>query len=180
MRMSLALALAFAALPALAQTTTTVTTQPQQQAAPPPPPPSSTTVTTQSQPQSSSPSTQVVVNPNDPSAAPPPRTRVAVDPEPVVETRTSSRAPVAVVATDALYGGLAGVLVGGGVTLIDQGNHWQRDLMLGTGIGILAGAAFGIYEVANQSSNTVVRAAADRNPAESNLGTALSMTTKRF
>src|SRR5467141_4043524 len=60
MSKTLALALAFVALPAAAQTTTTVTTE-QQQPAPPPP------------------TTTVNVNPSDPNYVPPPRTTVRSD-----------------------------------------------------------------------------------------------------
>lgn len=156
------------ALPAVAQTTTTVTTEPQPQAAPPPPPPPSGSTT------------QVVVNPNDPQ--PPPRTRVRVDNDASVssvETVPNNRSPVAIIATDALYGGVAGALIGGGVTLIDQGHNWERDLMVGAGIGVLAGAAFGVYEVAAQPAR-VTRAAADRDPAASNAGTQLALVGTRF
>src|SRR5207248_2014031 len=133
---------------ALAQTTTTVTTDQQK---PPPPPPS----------------TQVVANPNE-NPPPPPRTQVRVDEPTSVETVPSGRSAAAIVATDALYGGIAGTLIGGGITLIDQGNHWERDLMMGAGIGILVGAGFGVYEAATQPAPRVVRAAADPNPAASN------------
>ena len=133
---------------ALAQTTTTVTTEQQK---PPPPPPS----------------TQVVVNPNENPPPPPARTQVNVDGTTTVETAPTGRSAAAIVAVDALYGGIAGTLVGGGITLIDQGNHWERDLMMGAGIGILIGAGFGIYEAATQPAPRVVRAAADPNPAAS-------------
>lgn len=137
------LALAF---PALAQTTTTVQTNP----APPP-----------------SPSTQVVVNPNDTPPPPPPAT-VQVDPAPTeVVTTPTGRSAAGIIATDALYGGVTGTLIGGAVTLIDQGNNWQRDLMVGAGVGILAGAAFGVYEAATQPTHVITRAAADRDPAAS-------------
>jgi len=145
---------------ALAQTTTTVTTEQQK---PPPPPPS----------------TQVVVNPNE--NPPPPRTQVRVDDTTTVETLPSGRSAGVIVATDALYGGIAGTLVGGGITLIDQGNHWERDLMVGAGIGILIGAGFGIYEAATQPAPRVVRAAADPNPAaSSSSGTQLIAAGGRF
>ena len=137
----IALALVCTALPAFAQTTTTTTNQPQQPAAQPPPP-TTTTTTTQQQPPPPSSSTQVVVNPGDPGyAPPPPRTTVRSD-EDVggVTTAPSGRSAVAIIATDALYGGVAGAVVGAGITLIDNGNNWARHLMLGAGIGILAGA----------------------------------------
>lgn len=160
----LAAAIASLALPAFAQTTTTVTTEQQPQAAPPPPPP---------------PTTQVVVNPSD--APPPPRTSVRVDGDATgVETVPSGRSAVAIVATDALYGGVAGALIGGGVTLIDQGNNWQRNLMVGAGIGVLAGAAFGVYEAATQQPRVVTRAAADRDPAASDSGVQVALAGGRF
>ena len=101
--------LALLSLPALAQTTTV---QPE--------PGTSTTVqsspgstTVQTQPQQPAPGTQVVVNP--PADPPPPATtRVRTYDSPVV-VEEHRRAPMAIIATDALYGGVAGVLVGGGI-----------------------------------------------------------------
>ncbi len=188
----LALALALVALPAFAQTTTTVTQQPQQQATPPPPPPpsntssgsgTSTTVTTQTAPQPTPPSssTQVVVNPNDPNYVPPPppSTRVRVDEDTGVTAVPTGRSAVAIIATDALWGGVAGALVGGGITLIDQGNNWARNLMVGAGVGVLAGAAYGIYESANQPAPR--RAVVDADPGVSNAnGPALALAAGHF
>lgn len=111
---------------------------------------------------------------------PPPPSHVAVDDAPAVEVASPTRAPAAVVATDGIYGGLAGVLVGGGVTLIDQGNHWDRNLMVGAGVGLVAGVAYGIYEVVSAPHPSGLRAAADRNPAESNLGFALPVAGTKF
>ena len=187
MTRTLALALALVSLPALAQSTTTVTTQPQQQAAPPPPPPSNngntTTVTTQSAPQPAPPtsSTQVVVNPNDPNYVPPPpaTTRVRVEDDNGVAAAPTGRSAVAIIATDGLYGGVAGALIGGGITLIDQGNNWARNIMVGAGIGILAGAAYGVYESANQPAPR--RAVVDANPGRSNAnGPALTLVAGNF
>ena len=177
----IALALACIAVPAAAQTTTTVTSQQQQQANPPPP--STTTVTTQSQPQQPPPpTTQVVVNPNDPNYVPPPppRTTVRVDQDAgEVYAAPSGRSAVAIIATDALYGGVAGGVIGGGITLIDQGDHWARNLMVGAGIGILAGAAYGVYESATQAPPR--RAVADAEPGVSNVnGPALTAMAGRF
>ena len=169
--------------PAFAQTTT-VTTQ-QQQPPPPPPPSSSTTVTTQ-QPAPANPGTQVVVNPGTTTAAPPPSssTHVSVSDDTTgVTTTRPGRSAGVIVATDALYGGLAGAAVGGGIALINQGSNWQRDLMVGGGIGILVGAAFGVYEAVSQSNNSTTvttRAAADRNPAESSKGLAANVYLQRF
>lgn len=175
---------ALLATPAFAQSTT-VTTQP---AAPPPstttttvqtqpaqPAPSTTTV--QTQPAQTQPGTQVVVNPGEPSA-PPPSTRVRVRADPdvtTVETR-SSVSPLQIVAVDALYGGLAGLAIGGGIALINQGNNWQRDLSIGAGVGVLAGGIFGGFDAFSRSSNNnTSRAAADPTPASNTGGSAFSM-----
>jgi hypothetical protein len=157
----LALALAGLALPAIAQTTT-VTTQQQQPATPPPPPP---------------PSTQVVVNPQDP----PPKTTTTVrtEEETGVATAPSGRSAVAIIATDALYGGIAGTLIGGGITLIDQGHDVARNLMVGAGIGILAGAGYGVYESATQPPPR--HAVAEADPGASNVnGFVLTARSGRF
>lgn len=165
---------ALLSLPALAQTTTTVQSAPGSttvQTQPPPPPP---------QP---APGTQVVVNP-PPDNSPPPgtTTRVRTYDEPVVVEEEHRRAPMAVVATDALYGGLAGVLVGGGVALLDNGDHWQRDLMIGAGVGILAGVGVGIAQVLIESNDSPrTRAVADQVRPEGGRspgGTALAFSTR--
>ncbi|HYS08343.1 MAG TPA: hypothetical protein VEP66_06350 [Myxococcales bacterium] len=167
----LAFALAGLALPALAQSTTTTTTQQQQpQQQPPPPPPSSTTtVTTQQQPQPApAPSTQVVVNPQDPGYVPPPTTTVVRNgDEAGVSTAPSGRSTAAIIATDALFGGIAGALVGGGIALIDNGNNWERKLMIGGGVGILVGAGYGVYEAVTYTPPR--RSVADADPGTSNV-----------
>ena len=176
----IALAFACVALPAFAQTTTTTTSQ-QQPAAQPPPPSSTTTTTTQQQPPPPSSSTQVVVNPSDPNYVPPPppRTTVRSDDDVTGVTAPSGRSAVAIIATDALYGGIAGAVIGAGITLIDNGHNWARNLMLGGGIGILAGAGYGVYESATQPPPR--RAVADANPASSNAnGLALTAAAGRF
>ena len=174
----LALAVAGLALPALAQSTTTVTTQQQQ----PPPPPSTTTVTTQQQPQPApapAPSTQVVVNPQDPGYVPPPTTVVRTDDEVGVSTAPSGRSTAAIIATDALFGGIAGALVGGGIALIDNGNNWERKLMIGGGVGILVGAGYGVYEAVTYSPPR--RSVADADPGTSNVhGFALTAASGHF
>jgi hypothetical protein len=162
----LALALACIVLPAAAQTTTTVTTQSQQPAAPPPP-------------ATAQPTTQVVVNPGDPGYVPPATTARTDESMSGVSTIPSGRSAVAIIATDALYGGVAGTLIGGGITLIDQGDHWARNLMVGAGIGILAGAGYGVYEAATQPPPR--RSYADADPAASNVnGLAFTAMTRRF
>lgn len=68
----------------------------------------------------------------------------------VVEV-TGRRAPVQVIATDALYGGIAGLAIGGGVALLNSGNDWQRDLAIGAGAGLLIGGIFGAVDAASSS-----------------------------
>jgi len=92
------------------------------------------------------------------------------------------RDPVAIVATDALYGGIAGLLVGGGIALLDNGDHWQRDLMIGAGAGILAGVGVGIVQAVIESNDSPrARAVADRvRPvgARAPGGTALALSAR--
>jgi hypothetical protein len=161
------LASALIAAPAFAQTTvdappgstTTVQSQPQQ-----PAPPPSTTVEVQQAPQPApQPGTQVVVNPQSspPQSAPPARV-TRYDTTDVVETHPHRPAMVTI-ATDALYGGIAGVAVGAGIALIGQdSNHWARDLTVGAGAGLLVGGAVGAVEaVSDANDHTTTRAAAD-------------------
>ncbi len=143
------------------------------QPAPPPPPPAqqpapgASTAGSQGQSSSAQPSSpgassqQVVVNPPQPvpPTAPPSSTTV-VNPPPaagpvlvpppaygdvgvVVERRREKPNPLATVATDAAYGGVSGLLVGGGVALVQQGDNWGRDIMVGAGLGLILGAAVG-------------------------------------
>jgi hypothetical protein len=112
------------------------------------------------------PGTQVVVNPQAqpaPAAPPPPSTRVTrYDTTDVVETHPH-RPAMATIATDALYGGIAGVLVGGGIALIaSDSDHWVRDLSVGAGAGLLVGGAVGIVEaVSDANDHPAQRAEAD-------------------
>jgi hypothetical protein len=78
----------------------------------------------------------------------------------VVEV-SARRSPVAVIAQDALYGGLAGLAIGAGVSLIDGSNNWGRNLAVGAGAGLLIGAVFGAVDAA---------ANADRAPIGFNNG----------
>ena len=66
----------------------------------------------------------------------------------VVEVQTH-RNPAAVIATDALYGGIAGLAIGAGVALIENDHNWERDLSVGAGAGLLIGAAFGAIDAAS-------------------------------
>jgi hypothetical protein len=66
----------------------------------------------------------------------------------VVVEREPAPNPFATVATDAAWGGLAGLIVGFGVTLVNSFDHWDRDLMVGAGAGVLVGAAVGVAHAA--------------------------------
>ena len=66
----------------------------------------------------------------------------------IVEVQTT-RNPGAVIVRDALYGGLAGLLIGGGVALLNNGDNWGRDLAIGAGAGLLVGAIFGAVDAAS-------------------------------
>ena len=68
----------------------------------------------------------------------------------VVEV-TGRRSPISVIAVDALYGGLAGLAIGGGVALLNSGNDWQRDLAIGAGAGLLIGGVFGAVDAASNA-----------------------------
>jgi hypothetical protein len=74
----------------------------------------------------------------------------------LVEVQTH-RNPAAVIASDALYGGIAGLAVGAGVALLEGAHDWGRDLAVGAGAGLLIGAAFGAVDAA--SSDRVMSAA---------------------
>ncbi len=153
--------------------------QPQQQP-PPPPPPAQTPPApqpsgppaaagsegTSSTAQPGSPgasSQQVVVNPPSSqqpstSTAPPSSTTVVNPPasppyreDTYVEQQVRTN-PIATVATDAAWGGLAGLVIGFGVTLVNQFDHWDRDLMVGAGAGVLVGAAVGVAQAAYDAS----------------------------
>jgi hypothetical protein len=76
----------------------------------------------------------------------------------LVEVQTH-RSPVAVIASDALYGGIAGLAVGAGVALLENAHDWGRDLAVGAGVGLIIGAAFGAVDAASADR---VMSAADR------------------
>lgn len=59
------------------------------------------------------------------------------------------RSPGAVILNDALYGGVAGLAIGGAVALISQDGNWGRDLAVGAGIGLLVGGIFGAVDAAS-------------------------------
>jgi hypothetical protein len=77
----------------------------------------------------------------------------------LVEVQTH-RNPAAVIAADALYGGIAGLAIGAGVALLENSHDWGRDLAIGAGAGLLIGAAFGAVDAATSDR---VMSAADRD-----------------
>ncbi len=68
----------------------------------------------------------------------------------VVEVQTH-RSVASVIATDALYGGLAGLAIGGGVALLSNDGNWGRDLAVGAGAGLLIGGIFGAVDAATMA-----------------------------
>ena len=76
-------------------------------------------------------------------------------PPPLVIHQSDTRPPLEIVAIDAAYGGLAGALVGTGVALVEQGHFW-RDLTVGAGAGILAGAVVGGIQAYSATQSTRV------------------------
>jgi hypothetical protein len=73
----------------------------------------------------------------------------------VVEVQTR-RSAVAVIAQDALYGGIAGLAIGAGVALLNGGDNWGRDLAIGAGAGLLIGAMFGAIDAAANADRAPV------------------------
>ena len=74
----------------------------------------------------------------------------------------ATRNPAAVIARDALYGGIAGLAVGGGIALLNSGDNWQRDLMIGAGAGLLVGAIFGAVDATSADRYMAVADSAPR------------------
>ena len=66
----------------------------------------------------------------------------------LIEVNTH-RNPASVIATDALYGGIAGLAIGGGVALLQNDGNWGRDLAVGAGAGLLIGGVFGAVDAAS-------------------------------
>ncbi|HYY52898.1 MAG TPA: hypothetical protein VE755_08505 [Myxococcales bacterium] len=74
----------------------------------------------------------------------------------VVEVQTR-RSAAAVIAQDALYGGIAGLAIGAGVALLNGGDNWGRDLAIGAGAGLLIGGVFGAIDAAANADRAPVR-----------------------
>ena len=56
------------------------------------------------------------------------------------------RNTAALIAQDALYGGIAGLALGAGVALLQNDGNWGRDLAVGAGAGLLIGGVFGAVD----------------------------------
>ena len=68
------------------------------------------------------------------------------------------RAAVGVIASDALYGLLIGVVIGTGVALINNdfnNGGWGRDLSIGAGVGLVIGGIVGAAEVVTSSDRSM-------------------------
>ena len=74
----------------------------------------------------------------------------------VVEVQTH-RSAASVIAQDALYGGIAGLAIGGAVALLNGGDNWGRDLAIGAGAGLLIGGIFGAVDAAANADRAPVR-----------------------
>ena len=74
----------------------------------------------------------------------------------VVEVQTH-RSAMSVIAQDALYGGIAGLAIGGAVALLNGGDNWGRDLAIGAGAGLLIGGIFGAVDAAANADRAPVR-----------------------
>ena len=68
----------------------------------------------------------------------------------LVEVQTH-RSATSVIATDALYGGVAGLAVGAGVALLSSDGNWGRDLAVGAGAGLIIGGIFGAVDAASST-----------------------------
>ena len=68
----------------------------------------------------------------------------------VVEVQTH-RSTASIIAQDAVYGGIAGLAVGGAVSLLNGGDNWGRNLMIGAGAGLLIGGVFGALDAASNA-----------------------------
>jgi hypothetical protein len=73
----------------------------------------------------------------------------------VIEVQ-AHRNPGAVIAQDALYGGLAGLAIGAGVALLQNDGNWGRDLAIGAGAGLLIGGVFGAVDAASSADRAPV------------------------
>ena len=73
----------------------------------------------------------------------------------LVEVQTH-RSPAAVIAQDAVYGGIAGLAIGAGVALLSDSGNWGRDLAIGAGAGLIIGGIFGAVDAASNADRAPV------------------------
>jgi hypothetical protein len=99
------------------------------------------------------------------------RTRTVAPPEALpqqVYEVQQKRSPGSVIVTDAIGGAALGALVGGGVAayrnfIANEGwGNWQRDVLIGAGIGLGVGLIVGIADAASSSDRTFTGPVADR------------------
>ena len=89
-------------------------------------------------------------------------------PDEVVEYTSPHRSAGGVIVADAIGGGLVGGLVGGGVAAyhnyVDKTGwgDWQRDVLVGAGIGLGIGLILGVADAASYSDRGPTGALVDR------------------
>lgn len=122
--------------------------------------PSSSSSSTSGQTGGGAASQQVVVNPPEQASGQPQGGTTVVNPPPQTtpvyvagDPPREPRNPIGTVALDAAYGGLAGLLVGTGVALVDEWDDWERKLSIGAGLGLIAGAAVGVVHAVVEQRN---------------------------
>jgi hypothetical protein len=78
----------------------------------------------------------------------------------------SHRSATTVIASDALYGGIAGLAIGAGVALLNNdfsnGGNWGRDLAIGAGAGLIIGGLFGVVDAASSSDRLMSESTSGR------------------
>ena len=98
----------------------------------------------------------------------PARAEVTRLPDEVVTYETPHRNAAGAVVGDAIGGAVVGGLVGGGVAayrnyVSNEGwGNWQRDVLIGAGIGLGVGLIFGIADAASSADRTFVGPVADQ------------------
>lgn len=94
----------------------------------------------------------------------PPKTALPAE---VVEVQ-EHRSPASVIVTDMIGGAALGALAGGGVAAYrnyvqDEGwGNWERDVLIGAGIGAGVGLILGVATTASQSDRTFTGPVADQ------------------
>ena len=111
-------------------------------------------------------------------------------PDEVVEVQSQRPSPMGTILVDTIGGGVLGAAAGGGVALYEhsqQSNNswpnWERDLLVGGGIGLAAGLVFGLIDSASQpstpsTSTVVTKPVSDRR--ESGFEPPLALISGRF